>query len=358
MRADLLALLALAACAPHAEPWSVGLQLDHPEVLAEAPQSEPAPPPDFLDLAAPASITEGARLSLEVSGADPGDRITFIYTTRGYAVTCPALLGGECVDLRDPRVLATVPADADGVARYSVVVPLGTAGATVFLQAVYVDGPASIISDPESVDVLPGDADFLTPSKLQVDAYWGVNTEGEVVPVRSGGLLYPSAVAIRMATDIWSGDFDDTGNYCTLRYNIDASPRSPWAPGMWYGIDAVFGSRSSDCALDPVEWPDPLEFFDDIPFRLAIGPESEVTITWLEEVTGPARPYYSGGKMDTDWLGGDRHDYVYSFAYPVDPATMEVPDGAGPVLGADIPAPDGIAPGWYFLTDAQFIELD
>ncbi len=357
MRAVFLLATALA-CAPQPDDWAAGTPQHHPEAWEGASQLDAAPPPAFIDLDAPPAITEGARLELEVTGTDPGDRVTFIYSTRGYAVTCPAILGGRCVDLLAPKVLATVPADIDGTARYSVVVPMGTAGSSVFVQAVYVDGADSVVSDPESVDILSGIDDFIDASKLQVDAYWGVNAAGEVVPVRSGDFIYPSVIALRMANDIWSGDFDDTANYCTLRYNIDASPRTDWAPGMWYGIDSVFGSRSSDCILDPVEWPDPLEFFDDIPFRLAIGPESEATITWLEDVTGPERPYFSGGMMDTDWLGGSRHDYVYSFAYPVDPETMEVAPDAEPVFGADIETDDGIAPGWYFLTDAQFIYLD
>ncbi|MCB9681743.1 MAG: hypothetical protein H6733_09750 [Alphaproteobacteria bacterium] len=96
---------------------------------------------DGLALAPPA-LTAGAMVTLHVDGATALDRVYVLLSTTGTGTgPCPAGLGGGCVDVLNPLV-ASVVADADGVATRTLRVPGGLQGQHVWLQAVQLGSQA------------------------------------------------------------------------------------------------------------------------------------------------------------------------------------------------------------------------
>jgi hypothetical protein len=78
----------------------------------------------------------GATVSITAMGALPGDMVVFL-GARKPGSWCPRLLGGSCVDLKNPRRLGIATADDLGVAVLEVEVPAETViGESVWFQAV------------------------------------------------------------------------------------------------------------------------------------------------------------------------------------------------------------------------------
>lgn len=93
------------------------------DVEGEAPASLPddqLPPPLSLtgDL-----IIPGARSHFVVTGAAPGDTVYLLRGTLRANATCPPIMAGVCLDLLRPQLVASMAADANGVATFVIHVP-------------------------------------------------------------------------------------------------------------------------------------------------------------------------------------------------------------------------------------------
>lgn len=116
--------------------------------LAACADPVPAQQAAIADLAAPPAPTGdlvvgmllgGQPWRMTVDDVVPGARVAFLRGD-GTGTTCPPFLQGDCVDLANPRLLATSVATIDGYATIrgsafpdATVVPMGT---TVYVQAV------------------------------------------------------------------------------------------------------------------------------------------------------------------------------------------------------------------------------
>jgi hypothetical protein len=131
---------------------------------ATEPSSQrPVPVPGgtlFLDHDA---AVVGGSFTVSVAGASPGELVHLGLGTEGLGSgVCPAVLGGNCLDIAGvPAYLGAEPV-VDGVATFTVDVPPSAAlGDTLSLQAAVVrgiDGVDSDFSQPALVEVVPLDA--------------------------------------------------------------------------------------------------------------------------------------------------------------------------------------------------------
>lgn len=116
-----------------------------------------------LQLSVDGPALRGAPVVLLVTGADPGQPVTFVYGTQQGAGACYAA-GGPCLDIVNPRQLGVRVANARGVAALRVVVPTNAPLGDLELQAVQA-GPAPVVSDLVSTAVV-----WTTTSHQVVDA--------------------------------------------------------------------------------------------------------------------------------------------------------------------------------------------
>lgn len=136
-----LLLAALIACdAPDA-----GLPVD------AAPVSGPL----FISASA---LTPGQPFTLDITGAVPGAPVGVAASSIGLAANptvCPPILNSLCLDLEQPRVIASGRANAGGQASFTLTAPATLRiGATIYLQAASAAGPASIVGFPTVATVL------------------------------------------------------------------------------------------------------------------------------------------------------------------------------------------------------------
>jgi hypothetical protein len=123
--------LALTGCAVDAD---VDASTSDPAAMA----TEQAPPPGAggLTLEVDGILEPGTQVSFRVTGASAN---ASVYLVRGageaVGAFCPAVLQGLCVDVTSPRLLATVQANAQGVATFRATIPNLPDGTQAFLQA-------------------------------------------------------------------------------------------------------------------------------------------------------------------------------------------------------------------------------
>lgn len=79
-------------------------------------------------------LVSGVRATLDVTGATPSAQVAFLYSLRGLGGTYIPQLD-VTVDLNTPILAGARTADADGVASLTKLIPGGSAGRTVWLQA-------------------------------------------------------------------------------------------------------------------------------------------------------------------------------------------------------------------------------
>lgn len=163
MRPSFLLLLA-AACAPteEIEPFDVDT-VPLEEVLGDelAGSSVVAPRAPLILTVDP--LVAGQSATLEVSSLAPGETTYIAYSLYGTGNgICPAAMGGQCLNLLSPVVLlATVQADATGVATFSAPVPAAApVGLAVSFQAVAIRGlgGAQTVKSPAVTEVVAGGA--------------------------------------------------------------------------------------------------------------------------------------------------------------------------------------------------------
>lgn len=103
-----------------------------------------------LDLCQPPSFVAGQPVEVQVTGANPGENVIFVRGA-GPGLFCPPALGGACLELAAPTILAQVRADASGTASYRATLPTTMpSGVRIAIQAAVVRGPggaASLVSD-------------------------------------------------------------------------------------------------------------------------------------------------------------------------------------------------------------------
>ncbi|MCA9489691.1 MAG: hypothetical protein KC621_07195 [Myxococcales bacterium] len=97
----------------------------------------------------PMQLLAGSPTNLAAAGAQPGETVWFLGSLSSGAGPCPALLGGQCLDLVQPQLLGSAVADASGGAVLNVGVPAGISGRTVYVQAAIrrgVNGVDSVVT--------------------------------------------------------------------------------------------------------------------------------------------------------------------------------------------------------------------
>jgi len=137
MRIVLSAVL-LAACTATDDAWPP--QAGETVLADEAPSAQHVLPPPGVDLFLDVTdVIPGQQATFTAYDADPGETVFFVRSTAGTGNpgACPGPLGGTCLDLNGPVVVAgNAVADAQGVATFSFTVPASApAGLTAWFEA-------------------------------------------------------------------------------------------------------------------------------------------------------------------------------------------------------------------------------
>jgi len=110
----------------------------------EVPPDHVLPPPDPGVLHS-SLLIEGETATLTARDMPEGSVVVFAMSTVGPGTTCPAELGGDCVDLAGPVLpLGVAVADLTGVARHTFTVPEPPRLSTLAVQAVTLGTPNTI----------------------------------------------------------------------------------------------------------------------------------------------------------------------------------------------------------------------
>ncbi len=89
------------------------------------------------------ALVAGANNALRVTGATPGARITFLWSSKGGGEAIPGCdLQENALQLDSPTIIGTATANAQGVATLQRFVPAAAQGRTILLQAVAPSGCA------------------------------------------------------------------------------------------------------------------------------------------------------------------------------------------------------------------------
>ncbi len=122
---------------------------------APAP-SHLSPPPLVLQLA---PVVPGGEITLTVTGATPSAPIYFGFSpTRGQG-PCPAGLGGTCLDLVNPTLLAARPANANGTHTLILTPPFLEPGTPLVFQVAQLGSIPAVSNVLESAVLPDADAD-------------------------------------------------------------------------------------------------------------------------------------------------------------------------------------------------------
>jgi len=130
-----------------------------------------APP---LSLTLPAHLSAGQTVQVVVNGATPGAMVYLAASPTQGRGPCPAVLGGQCFDLVNPRQLGAVRATPNGRATFDVLLPHDlTEGLTVYLQAAQGGAqPAKTNAVADVVEYPPRvctDVPWLTPANYGLE---------------------------------------------------------------------------------------------------------------------------------------------------------------------------------------------
>jgi hypothetical protein len=103
----------------------------------EAHVTTPLTTPPMLRLSQ-TPIVPGQPVQFQVTGANPGEVVFFMFSMEGEGDgPCAPALGGLCVELLKPQVFGEVPADASGTATLMLPIPArAQVGQSVATQAV------------------------------------------------------------------------------------------------------------------------------------------------------------------------------------------------------------------------------
>jgi hypothetical protein len=192
----------------------------------------------LLDTEVP--LVAGELFTLWVEGAPPGARVTFVRSGREEAEACPANLGGACLDVADPYVLATATADDDGYVQVEVDPAIDVASQWVDVQAASAEC-GGLLSDVVPREVHGNVPCAFTPEQWGLscadDAPLGCVRDAWFEPVYPDGLQLQSRT-LHDGTDAAAGvasgsDFDTELLALVLNLDFDAEgvfgPRQPLA---------------------------------------------------------------------------------------------------------------------------------
>ncbi len=103
------------------------------EMQATIPRTKPSP-----SLRQQTSFVRGQRMRFQVTDANPGEVVSFLFSITGEGDgPCSPNLGGLCVDLLNPQVFGQATADTSGTATLVMPIPLqAPAGQKISTQAV------------------------------------------------------------------------------------------------------------------------------------------------------------------------------------------------------------------------------
>lgn len=166
-----LSLLTVLACAPTADVAPTAMDL--------------APPP--LVLSVP-DIFAGQPVTLSATGANPGDRVTFVGSTNGFGSgPCPNALGGQCIGFANAVRLGSDIADAQGYAELTLNVPNALQGNFVWLQAAVAIGANSYLSFDTLREVVnPACPMILADFEAETDSIRSCTTASECGQILAG----------------------------------------------------------------------------------------------------------------------------------------------------------------------------
>lgn len=184
-----------------------------------------------LQLSLDSSLERGETSRFTVRGGDPGETIALIYGTAGLGVgPCPPVLGGLCVDIRNPLPIRTAVVNNQGIATFVMPVPVNAPlGATLFSQVAVARGPGGASSVKSHVR-----ADSIEPIDRTAP------TGGSAVAVTQDGLV--SVNANRTAGEITTMAIDlipavPTG---TIDATIATPEAEPWSVVVGEDDDTAF----------------------------------------------------------------------------------------------------------------------
>lgn len=131
----LFAVLA-TGCADEAG-WPVAADPDGLTTADELAAPAVRPPPGVPLVLDAGDVMPGQMVTITASSADPGETVRFLRGASGIgAGPCPAALGGLCLDVRNPTLMGSATANAQGIAEFSFQVPAGAPnGAGIWFQA-------------------------------------------------------------------------------------------------------------------------------------------------------------------------------------------------------------------------------
>jgi hypothetical protein len=137
-----------------------------------------SPAQTYLELGVSA-VDVGEPLTLEVRGAAPGAKVSFLRGSAYGPGDCPASIAPACLQILDPvYVLGKVVADADGYAKLTVTVPAhAPIGRTMAFQAIH-KAPDVRLSEAQEREV----RDFGTVAPYGLGATYQPVTETVLLP--------------------------------------------------------------------------------------------------------------------------------------------------------------------------------
>ncbi len=155
-----------------------------------------------------ASWTAGVETDLEVFRATPGSNVAFIYSIQGTGSTYVPQLD-VTVDLASPRLAGIETADQDGYALHHMLVPFGSEGTHVWMQAAEFQRKSNVVDQPVEYRLT-----------LEVSRWLaGVRGDAEVFGATPG------------ATVAFLASFDGTGSTFIPQFNVTVDLLNPVTAG-------------------------------------------------------------------------------------------------------------------------------
>jgi hypothetical protein len=215
----------------------------------EARHQSPPPGAGGLTLQALGTLEAGSSLTLRVTGANPGATILLARSANQRpAASCPPPLGGLCLDLVSPVVLATLTADG-----------LGRAQRTVTLPATLPDGLVAWFQAAQP-GASPATSAAIPRFNPRNTAAFAVRRDIQRATV------VPGAAFTGTLETSWISIYDPTVDVC--RISLRATGSTPTAPAPCFGCTFSFDvlhdlptetSLAGDCdlllGLDPASVP-------------------------------------------------------------------------------------------------------
>jgi hypothetical protein len=131
-------------------------------------ESQAAMPPN-VTMCKPVHAIPGEMASVTVSGIPAGGTTYIAAGFRNNGNWCPGILNGACITVANPVQLGPFTADANGDVTFDFTLPASApAGGTGYMQAVYIGGPNSTVSNVVAMDFVADDTDLSACSDADI----------------------------------------------------------------------------------------------------------------------------------------------------------------------------------------------